>query len=139
TCPRCGGDVPDGARFCPSCGQSLATDLPPDERKIATVVFVDLVDSTALGDRLDPERVRAILQGYFSVVSSTVAAWGGSIEKYIGAAAVAIFRAPRVREADAPHAVSAASEIGERVAALAMELSERSDIRLAIRIGVNTG
>jgi class 3 adenylate cyclase len=111
----------------------------PDERKIATIVFVDLVDSTALADRLDPERVRAILQGYFSVVSSTVAAWGGSIEKYIGDAAVAVFGVPRVREDDAARAVSAAAEIGERVATLAAELAGRSDVRLAIRIGVNTG
>jgi class 3 adenylate cyclase len=139
TCPRCGAEVADAARFCPTCGQSLASDVVPDERKIATVLFVDLVDSTALGDRLDPERVRAILQGYFSVVSSTVAAWGGSIEKYIGDAAVAVFGVPRVREDDAARAVSAAAEIGERIAALAAEPGERSDVRLAIRIGVNTG
>jgi len=138
-CPRCQGAVADAARFCPTCGQSLATDVVPDERKIATVVFVDLVDSTALGDRLDPERVRAILQGYFSVVSSTVAAWGGSIEKYIGDAAVAVFGVPRVREDDAARAVSAAAEIGERVAALAAELGGRSDVPPAVRIGVNTG
>jgi class 3 adenylate cyclase len=138
-CPRCGAGVPDAARFCATCGQSLAAEVAPDERKIATVVFIDLVDSTALGDRLDPERVRAILQGYFSVVSSTVAAWGGSIEKYIGDAAVAVFGVPRVREDDAARAVSAAVEINERIAALAAELDERSDVRLAIRIGVNTG
>ena len=138
-CPRCGAAVGDEARFCATCGQSLAAEVVPDERKIATILFVDLVDSTALGDRLDPERVRAILQGYFSVVSSTVVAWGGSIEKYIGDAAVAVFGVPRVREDDAARAVSAAAEIRERVASLAAELAGHSDVRLAIRIGVNTG
>jgi len=138
-CPRCGAEVPPDARFCPSCGLPLVADEVPDERKLVTAVFVDLVDSTALGDRLDPERGRAILQAYFSIVSSTAAAWGGSIEKFIGDAAVAIFGVPRVREDDAARAVSAAVEIRDRVAELAAELAERNGLQLAIRIGVNTG
>lgn len=104
-----------------------------------TVLFVDLVESTALAERLDPERVRAILQSYFSIVSSTVQAWGGAVEKFIGDAVVAVFGVPRIREDDAARAVSAAAEIRDRVAELAADLARDRDVRLAIRIGVNTG
>ena len=95
--------------------------------------------STALAERLDPERVRAILQAYFSVVSSTVQAWGGTVEKFIGDAVVAVFGVPRIREDDAARAMSAAVEITERIAELAVELARDRDVRLAIRIGLNTG
>jgi class 3 adenylate cyclase len=102
-------------------------------------VFVDLAESTALGERFDPERVRAILQDYFSLASSTVQAWGGTVEKYIGDAVVAVFGVPRVREDDAARAVSAAAEIAERFGDLAADLERKHGVRLAIRVGVNTG
>ena len=139
-CPRCGAPVAPDARFCAGCGQPLdapATDR--QERKVATAVFIDLVDSTALAERLDPERLRSVLQSYFSLASSTIAAWGGSVEKYIGDAVVAVFGVPRVRENDAARAVSAAAEIVERSGDLAAELERRHGVRLALRIGVNTG
>ncbi|MDQ2966665.1 MAG: AAA family ATPase, partial [Chloroflexota bacterium] len=138
-CGRCGAPIPDGARFCPACGQPVAGEPAPEERKLATAVFVDLADSTALGERLDPERVRSILQDYFSMVSSTVQAWGGTVEKYIGDAVVAVFGVPRVRENDPARAVSAAAEIAERFADLATDLEHRHGVKLAIRIGVDTG
>jgi class 3 adenylate cyclase/tetratricopeptide (TPR) repeat protein len=131
--------IPTGARFCPACGQPVAAEPAPEERKLATAVFVDLADSTALGERLDPERVRSILQDYFSMVSSTVQAWGGTVEKYIGDAVVAVFGVPRLRENDPARAVSAAAEIAERFADLAGDLESRHGVKLAIRIGVNTG
>jgi len=112
---------------------------PPDERMLASVLFVDLAESTALGEQLDVERVRAILEEYFGLVSSTVQAWGGVIEKYIGDAAVALFGVPRVREDDAARAVSAAAEIVERFAAIAAALEARHGVSLAIRVAVNTG
>src|SRR4029077_3039206 len=121
-CERCGAAVPAGARFCPACGQAVAAAPAPEERKVATAVFVDLAESTALGDRFDPEHVRSILQDYFSLVAATVAAWRGSIEKYIGDAAVALFGVPRVREDDAARAVSAAAEIVTRFADLARDI-----------------
>ncbi|HSS36043.1 MAG TPA: adenylate/guanylate cyclase domain-containing protein [Patescibacteria group bacterium] len=138
-CPRCSTAVSVEARFCPTCGLPLGAEPSADERKLATVVFVDLVDSTALAEHRDPERVRAILQSYFSTVASTVQAWGGSVEKYIGDAVVAVFGVPRIREDDPARGVSAALEIAERVGDLAADLARRSDVKLRIRVGVNTG
>ncbi len=138
-CPRCGATVPTGARFCPSCGNTLTQAPAAEERKVASVLFVDLVGSTALGERLDPERTRAVLQAYFSTVASAVEAWGGAVEKYIGDAVVAVFGVPRTREDDAIRAVSSAAEILERVTALAADVARDRDIELLIRVGVETG
>jgi class 3 adenylate cyclase len=138
-CTRCASRVSPGARFCSTCGQPVEGEATPEERKVATAVFVDLAESTALAERLDPERVRSILQDYFSLASSTVQAWGGTVEKYIGDAVVAVFGVPRVREDDAARAVSAAAEIAERFGDLAANLERKHAVSLAIRIGVNTG
>ncbi|MFI5225117.1 MAG: AAA family ATPase [Candidatus Limnocylindrales bacterium] len=140
SCQACGASLPTDARFCPACGRPAdAAAGSSDERRLVTVLFADLADSTALGERLDPERLRAILQDYFSLVSSTVQAWGGTVEKYIGDAAVAVFGMPRVREDDAARAVSAAAEILDRVGDLAADVKRHHDVVLAVRIGVNTG
>jgi class 3 adenylate cyclase len=138
-CPNCGAEVSPEARFCQACGHPLTAEPPAEERKLATALFVDLVDSTKLADSLDPEKVRSILQSYFSLVSTTVQAWGGTIEKYIGDAVVAVFGVPRVREDDAARAVSAAAEIVDRVRDLAADVRKAQGVELAIRIGVDTG
>jgi len=138
-CPNCGAEVAAEARFCQTCGHPLTAQAPAEERKLATALFVDLVDSTKLADSLDPEKVRSILQAYFSLVSTTVQAWGGTVEKYIGDAAVAVFGVPRVREDDAARAVSAAAEIVDRVRDLAIDVKRANGVDLAIRVGVDTG
>ncbi len=139
-CQGCGASLPTEALFCPACGRPVGAAVAgSDERRLVTVLFADLADSTALGERLDPERLRAILQAYFSLVSSTVLAWGGTVEKYIGDAAVAVFGIPRVREDDAARAVSAAAEILDRIGDLAADVRRHHDVVLAVRIGVNTG
>ena len=138
-CTRCASRISAGARFCSVCGQPVERESAPEERKLATAVFVDLAESTALAERLDPERVRSILQAYFLLASSTVQAWGGSVEKYIGDAVMAVFGVPRVREDDAARAVSAAAEITERFEELAAGLERKHGVRLAIRVGINTG
>ena len=117
----------------------MAGEPAAEERKVATALFVDLAESTALGERLDPERLRSILQDYFSLVAATVAAWGGTVEKYIGDAVVAVFGVPRIREDDAARAVSAAAEIVTRFADLARDIEARYHVVLRIRVGVNTG
>ncbi|HEY4634253.1 MAG TPA: adenylate/guanylate cyclase domain-containing protein, partial [Candidatus Limnocylindrales bacterium] len=138
--PRCGTEVPDGARFCPSCGQPLAAEpARTEERKVVTVLFADVVGSTALGERLDPERMRAILAEHFAAMADVIATWGGTVEKFIGDAIMAAFGVPLVREDDARRALSAALEMIERLDGLNARLLERHGVSLTLRIGVNTG
>ncbi len=104
-----------------------------------TALFVDLVDSTALADGTDPERVRSVLKDYFSLVSTIVAAWGGTVEKYAGDAVLAVFGVPRVREDDPARAVSAAAEIVRRVSELGRGVDRIGGTGVAVRIGIDTG
>jgi len=95
--------------------------------------------STALGDQLDPERLRALLGAYFQTMSAVVEAWGGSVEKFIGDAVMAVFGVPNVREDDAARALQAALEMRERLVELNRQLSRDHNVTLEIRTGVNTG
>jgi class 3 adenylate cyclase len=139
TCPQCGASVRDAARFCDTCGASLGPGGGAEERKLVTVLFADVTSSTALGDQLDPERLRALLAEYFAAMSAVIGAWGGTVEKYIGDAIMAVFGAPLVREDDAERALHAALEMLERLQSVNQELSRRHGVSLRIRIGVNTG
>jgi class 3 adenylate cyclase len=109
------------------------------ERKLVTVLFADLVESTALGERLDPERLRALLAEYFRPMASTVERWGGTVEKFIGDAVMAVFGIPSTREDDAERALRAAAEMQARLGELNPELAARHGVELTVRIGVNTG
>jgi class 3 adenylate cyclase/tetratricopeptide (TPR) repeat protein len=109
------------------------------ERKIVTILFADVTGSTALGDQLDPERLRALLGAYFRTMSSVVEAWGGAVEKYIGDAIMAVFGVPSVREDDASRALRAALEMRERLVELNLRLARDHNVTLEIRTGVNTG
>ena len=104
-----------------------------------TVLFADVTSSTALGDQLDPERLRALLAEYFAAMSAVIGSWGGTVEKYIGDAIMAVFGAPLVREDDPERALHAALEMLERLESVNKELSRRHGVSLRIRIGVNTG
>src|SRR5205807_7361720 len=108
-----------------------------DDRRIVTAVFCDLADSTALGEQLDPERLRRILKEYFRVASDTLTRHGGTVEKFIGDAVVAVFGVPRVREDDALRAVRAAVELRDRLAELNEHLELKHGVAIAARIGVN--
>jgi class 3 adenylate cyclase/tetratricopeptide (TPR) repeat protein len=136
-CAECGADVPAGATFCPSCGAPVAVEAKPsgDERKVVTVLFADLVGSTSRAERLDPEDVRGLLSPYFASVRGEVERFGGTIEKFIGDAVVAIFGAPVAHEDDPERAVRTAFAMREAVG----ELNDGSDVDLHLRIGVNTG
>src|SRR3954471_21159590 len=109
-CPTCGAPVTTGARFCAACGTAL-TEAAPEERKLATILFADVIGSTDLGEQLDPERVRALLQDYFSAMAAIVTTWGGTVEKYVGDAVLAVWGVPMAREDDAVRALHAAREM----------------------------
>ena len=137
TCAACGQQNPDGARFCNACGQALAGVAPArEERKVVTVVFADLVGSTNRAERLDPEDVRALLGPFHARLRHELERYGGTVEKFIGDAVVAVFGAPAAHDDDPERAVRAAIAIQEAIA----ELNEADpSLALEVRIGVNTG
>ena len=129
-CAACGRESPDHFGFCPACGAPLAAAAAPREvRKVVTVLFCDLTGSTAIGDRLDPEPLRALMTRYYDSARSILERHGGTVEKFVGDAVMAVFGIPSATEDDALRAVRAAVELRERVHALGLEA----------RIGVNTG
>src|SRR3989442_12622295 len=111
----------------------------PMERKLVTVLFADAIGSTSLADRLDPERLRTVLDSYFDTMAAAVDAWGGTVEKFIGDAVMAVFGVPAVREDDAERALNAAMEMMRRLKTLNQELEARHGVSLRMRVGVNTG
>jgi class 3 adenylate cyclase/tetratricopeptide (TPR) repeat protein len=136
TCATCGHANPDESRFCGSCGAELTDARPPQEvRKTVTVVFCDVTGSTALGEQLDPETLRRTMGRYFEEIRRIVERHGGTVEKFIGDAVMAVFGIPVAHEDDALRAVRAASEIRDRITALGEELN----VALSFRTGVNTG
>jgi class 3 adenylate cyclase len=139
-CATCGRDNPDYADYCMACGTSLAPAAQAREvRKIVTVVFCDVTGSTALGEELDPEALRRVMSRYFDEMRSAVERHGGTVEKFIGDAVMAVFGIPRLHEDDALRAVRAAAEMREGLVALNKELERNHGLTLAARIGVNTG
>jgi class 3 adenylate cyclase/tetratricopeptide (TPR) repeat protein len=136
-CPKCGEDNPDRARFCWSCGAALAetTRTGAEERKVVSILFVDLVGFTARSDRADPEDVRATLRPYHARVKQEIEHFGGMVEKFIGDAVMAVFGAPTAHEDDAERAVRAALKILEAID----DLNEEHALELAVRAAVATG
>jgi class 3 adenylate cyclase/tetratricopeptide (TPR) repeat protein len=110
-----------------------------ETRKTVTVLFADVAGSTALGEDLDPETVRRVMERFSAEARSAIESHGGTVEKFIGDAVMAVFGIPVVHEDDALRAVRAASEMRERLAALNAELGRERGIALALRTGVNTG
>ena len=124
-----------------SCASPLAFEepAPHDARKTVTVVFCDVVDSTPLGERLDPESVRQVMTDFFREMREALERHGGTVEKFIGDAVMAVFGVPLLHEDDAFRAVRAAQAMREALDGLNADLHRRFEVRLQTRIGVNTG
>jgi class 3 adenylate cyclase len=132
-CAQCGAELPAEARFCPSCAAPVVREPEPtDERKVATVLFADLVGSTALGGSQDPERTRVMLDRFYDAMAEEIELVGGTVEKFVGDAVMAAFGAPTALEDHAERALHAALAMQRR-------LQELFGEQLALRIGVNTG
>src|SRR6266511_3088048 len=137
TCPRCGENCSRGARFCPACGAALVEDAR-EARKTVSVLFCDLAESTRLTERLGPGALRRVLARYFAAARYVLERHGGTVEKFIGDAVLAVFGIPVAHEDDAMRAVRAAAELREAIARLNADLKPLG-IELLLRIGVNTG
>src|SRR5207249_10698026 len=136
-CPKCGQENPSDARFCNACSAPLEAAPPSrEERKVVTVLFVDLVGFTARAEQLDPEDVRALLAPYHAHLRAELERFGGTVEKFIGDAVVALFGAPTAHEDDPERAVRAALAIRDAIEDLN---AEDEWLDLQVRIGVNTG
>ncbi len=139
-CPNCGEENPERFRLCGFCGTPLAPQEPAAEvRKTVTIVFCDLKGSTDLGERVDPETMREGLGRYFEAMQAILQKHGGTVEKYIGDAIMAVFGLPLLHEDDALRAVRAATEMRSALRELNVELERRWGVQLTNRIGVNTG
>jgi class 3 adenylate cyclase/tetratricopeptide (TPR) repeat protein len=135
-CPRCGEPLPPGANFCPNCGAPVAVPAAA-ERRVVTVVFVDLAGSTELAARLDPERFREVIAAFHGMVTEEISWVGGVAEGFIGDAVLGVFGIPASRDDDAVRAIRAASASRDRAEHLGKQLGLPLPMR--VRIGVNTG
>jgi class 3 adenylate cyclase/tetratricopeptide (TPR) repeat protein len=141
SCPRCGRAAAEGASFCSACGAPLAVDAPrtTQARKTVTVLFADVSGFTSLSERLDPESLQQLMTRYFDEMRRVIARHGGTVEKLIGDAIMAVFGVPVLHEDDAPRAARAALEMHASLEALNDDLAERWDVRLRTHTGLNSG
>jgi class 3 adenylate cyclase/tetratricopeptide (TPR) repeat protein len=139
TCPNCGKQNPEGFRFCGFCSTPLTPGEGREVRKLVTVVFCDVIGSTSLGESLDPESLRGVMSRYFDVARAALEHHGGTVEKFIGDAVMAVFGVPVAHEDDALRAARAAFELRESLVELNEELERTWGAHLRVRIGINTG
>jgi len=131
-CAACGAALPEAARFCPVCAAPVEAHPDQGERKLATVIFADLVGSTERAGSQDPERTRAVLDRFYEAMAAEIDTAGGTVEKFAGDAVMAAFGAPTSLEDHAERALHAALAMQRRLRSLFGETLE-------LRIGVNTG
>jgi class 3 adenylate cyclase len=138
-CPSCGKEVPGDFPFCPFCAAPLAKQPAgpaQEERKVVSVLFCDIVGFTAASEQADPEDVRARIRPYYASLRQELAGFGGTVEKFIGDAVMAVFGAPVSHEDDAERAVRAGLRILEAIEELNVADPALS---LQVRIGISTG
>src|SRR5829696_5642843 len=139
-CPNCQTANPEGARFCLNCGTQLEAQVRVDgERKYVTVLFADVVDSTGLGERLDPEQVAEIMNGAFAFLDASVTKYGGTVARLLGDAILAFFGAPVAHEDDAERAVRAGLDIQAAAKEYAQVTRRDYGVDFEVRVGINTG
>ncbi len=164
-CAACGAGLPDGARFCPGCGRAVDAPATADtrsapesytprhlaekiltsrsamegERKPVTVLFCDLVNSTALAERLGPDRMHALLSRFFETALGEVHRYEGTVNQFLGDGFMALFGAPLAHEDHARRAVLAALDIRRAMDACPVALDAGEDVRLVLRMGLHTG
>ena len=138
-CPSCGRDVADSFAYCPHCGAATVTPHEAEERKLVTVLFADVSGSTGLAETLDAEVVRDVMAEYFTVARTEIESHGGTVEKFIGDAVMAVFGVPTAHEDDPSRALRAALGIRHRLAELGAARRSAGAPALEIRIGVTSG
>ena len=152
-CTQCGGDLPPRSAFCPACGTPVAVvpaakpgyvDTEPEpassgQRKLVTILFADLAGSTGLGEQMDPEQMREVMQRYFDAMREPIEAEGGTVEKFIGDAVMAAFGVPMAHEDDPNRALRATQGMRAALHDLNESLRAVGMPSLQIRIGINTG
>src|SRR5215472_9019610 len=144
-CPSCGAENRAGAKFCDSCGAAAGPAAEPEvekpvpiervsgERRHLTVLFCDLVGSTGISSKLDPEEWREALAGYHRAAAEAVTRFGGHVAKYLGDGVMALFGYPEAHENDAERAVRAGLTIVEAVGQF------RAPVKLTARVGIDSG
>ena len=138
-CPACGHANREPARFCGECGAALAVQEPAAERRQLTVMFCDLVGSTALSARLDPEELRDVIREYQAACAEVIRRYDGSIVQYLGDGLLVYFGVPHAHEDDARRAGHAGLEIVRAMDALNARSAGRTSVELAVRVGIHTG
>ena len=139
TCPSCGAEKSPDARFCPNCGAPQHLRDEQQERRIVTVLFADLAGSTALGEKLDPEDVRRVQAELFELLNTEVVRFGGTTEKFVGDAVLAVFGIPVAHEDDPERAVRAALAAHERFVEFGDRIERRHGVSVGLHTGINTG
>lgn len=137
-CTACGSDIPADARFCPACGHAVAL-AQPEERRIVTVLFADLVGFTSLAERMDPEQVKRLVDHCFEQLVEVVGEFGGRVDKILGDGMLVLFGAPVAHEDDPERAVRAALRMQQTVANFVRTSALEGSDDVRMRVGINTG
>src|SRR3954451_16057834 len=142
-CPACGQENPERAKFCLECGTALQpADAPApsrESRRVVTVVFADMVGFTSLGESLDQESLRRVMDRFYDGMRAAIEGEAGTLAKFIGDAVLGVWGTPEVHEDDALRAVRAAETMRRELANINEELESRWGVRVGMRTGVNTG
>src|SRR3954449_12942194 len=138
-CPACSEPNPERAKFCLECGSPMASAVSRESRRTVTVVFADMVGFTTLGERLDQESLRRVMDRFYAEMRQAIEGQDGTLAKFIGDAVLAVWGTPEVREDDALRAVRAAEAMRRSLAGLNEDLGERWGVRVGMRTGGNTG